>query len=42
MYFLNQETNCTKQNYILYVGRLCPSKNIQGIIKALVLVNKQL
>ena len=39
--FTNQKTNCTKQTYILYVGRLCPTKNIQGIIKAFdLLINK--
>ena len=33
-YFINQETNGTKQNYILYVGRLSPTKNVEGLIKA--------
>lgn len=32
--FINQKINCTKQNYILYVGRLSPTKNIEGLIKS--------
>jgi glycosyltransferase involved in cell wall biosynthesis len=40
-YFINQKINCTKQNYILYVGRLSPAKNIEGLIKSFdLLINK--
>ena len=38
--YINKETVCTKQNYILYVGRLSPTKNIVGLIKAFDLLIK--
>ncbi len=39
--FLNHKPNHKKQNYILYVGRLSPTKNIKGLIKAFdLLINK--
>ncbi len=33
-YFLNQTPNYAKQDYILYVGRISPTKNIINLIKA--------
>jgi glycosyltransferase involved in cell wall biosynthesis len=32
--FLNCKFNPKKQNYILYVGRISPTKNIEGLVKA--------
>ncbi|MCR4290993.1 MAG: glycosyltransferase family 4 protein [Candidatus Scalindua sp.] len=40
-YFINPKINFTKQNYILYVGRLSPIKNIEGLVKSFdLLINK--
>ena len=39
--FFNNGNESPKQNYILYVGRLSPTKNIEGLIKAYkILVNR--
>lgn len=39
-HFLNCKLNSQKQNYILYIGKLSPTKNIKGLIKAFeILVN---
>ena len=39
--FINPEHHCTNQNYILYVGRLSPTKNIGGLMKSFeLLINK--
>jgi len=39
--FLNKESSDVKQNYLLYVGRFSPMKNIRGLIRAFgVLINR--
>lgn len=40
-HFLNCESHLIRQNYILYVGRISPTKNIEGLIKAFeILMNR--
>jgi glycosyltransferase involved in cell wall biosynthesis len=40
--FLNCKVNPKKQDYILYVGRISPTKNIKGLIKAFELLTNNI